>query len=228
MKFTIKAVLASVILGAGVSFTSCNDAEPEINDSAAVIVRSVEVGADFAFKDGDNYTCSNTFVGDIVDDRFKGLHVGTCVVKNFDKEYRIDVTTSNTIIDPVTEWGISQEELIDELGEEHCTVDGDKVVYAPSESKPVAEYTYNFVSDKLYSLTLTYVTDDTNTDKKLEDYLLSYFNEENMGTEEAPVKFYYNANTPAEATAFATRVANTAVKPSGWDLVFSSVNPVNS
>lgn len=227
MKFTIKALLASVILGAGVSFTSCNNAEPEINDNDAVILRSVEVGSSFSFQKGSNYACNNTFVGDIVDNRFTGMHVGTCIVKNYDKEYRIDVTTANTVIAPVTEWGISQEELIDELGEELCEVDGDKVVYKPNESKPVEKYVYNFVSGKLYSLSMVYVVDATNTDNKLTDYLLAYYNVEKKGTEEEPVNLYYNANTPAEATVFVTQTVNAAAKPSGWDLVFSSVKPDN-
>ena len=145
MKSTIKAVMVSMLLCGSVSFTSCNNAEPDIDDRYGIIEQTVEVGGSFAFLDG-GYSCDNGFVGDVTDNgkEFNGLHVGSCIVKNSSRDYRFVVTSKNNVINPVMEWGMSQKDLVEKLGETSCVVDGDEIVYTTGQKSPVMKYTSCF------------------------------------------------------------------------------------
>lgn len=222
MKFTIKTVLASMVLGAGFMFTSCNNAEPDIDDRDSHIECTLTVGGQMSFGE-TGYSSDNKFVGEVVDNLtlatgeygFRALHVGDCVVKNGNRTYHFVVTSSNNTIEPVLDWGISQEELIEELGESSCTVEGNNVVFKPASSKPVAHYTYTFSGDKLEKVELDYVFDSTNTAELLEGYMsdrfLSTSSEETVTTPDGDQQTvtkttYFNALTQGEATTIATSV----------------------
>lgn len=202
MKSSIKVVLACVLFGCGAFLNSCNDAEPDIDDRSGVIECSVTVGNEYQFL-SSGYKGDNGFVGEVVNDSFQALHVGVCnVTRNDGQDYRFVVTASvNTIDDPVTEWGISQEELVETLGETSCKVDANdpNVMVWTSASGPVEEIRYIFSSNKLSRLEFYYTPSSDYSLTTLEEYLAERFI--NNGS------LYYNALEPANATVLATVAA---------------------
>ncbi|MDE5942060.1 MAG: hypothetical protein K2H14_08125, partial [Muribaculaceae bacterium] len=202
-----------MVVGAGFFFTSCNNAEPEIDDRDAHIEVSLSVGGQFAFGES-GFVSDNKFVGDVVDNLtlsvgnygFRADHVGSCVVKNSNREYHFVVTSSNQAIDPVLDWGISQDELIEVLGEASCEKNGNDVVFTPTSSKPVPEYVYTFDNDKLQKLSLNYIYDGTNPIQVIQDYMTERYIETTKVEDEVTTSIYYNALTIDAATVIATSV----------------------
>lgn len=232
MKSTIKAVMVSMLLCGSVSFTSCNNAEPDIDDRYGIIEQTVEVGGSFAFLDG-GYSCDNGFVGDVTDNgkEFNGLHVGSCIVKNSSRDYRFVVTSKNNVINPVMEWGMSQKDLVEKLGETSCVVDGDEIVYTTGQKSPVMKYTYVFESDKLAYVHLNYIPDDENTVSDLDNYLNDRFLITRAGADEAETLKGYNALAEDVATTLVMglqeKVPNAnKVEVMSWLLYFYSPDAV--
>ena len=214
MKFTIKALFASVILGAGFFFTSCNNAEPDIAEKDSYIAKTVSVGEQVALGE-TSYQCNNNFVGEVVDNLtlstgkygFRALHVGTCTVKNSNREYRFTVTSSNNTIEPVLDWDITAEELVETLGESSCKVEGNTVTFSTGAQKPVNNYVYTFADGKLNNIALTYIYDSNNPLEVIEGYFADRFNKTEKVENDVTITVYYNAESLDKATTVATSVA---------------------
>ena len=162
---------------------------------------------------------------------FNGLHVGSCIVKNSSRDYRFVVTSKNNVINPVMEWGMSQENLVEKLGETSCVVDGDEIVYTTGQKSPVMKYTYVFESDKLAYVHLNYIPDDENTVSNLDNYLNDRFLITRAGADEAETLKGYNALAEDGATTLVMglqeKVPNAnKVEVMSWSLYFYSPDAV--
>ncbi len=129
------------------------------------------------------------------------------------------------------EWGMSQENLVEKLGETSCVVDGDEIVYTTGQKSPVMKYTYVFESDKLAYVHLNYIPDDENTVSNLDNYLNDRFLITRAGADEAETLKGYNALAEDGATTLVMglqeKVPNAnKVEVMSWLLYFYSPDAV--